>query len=261
MKPRAATIPVFMLTAMLASAGSASAERLVTSLSSHRVMITSNFTGAELVLFGSVERDAATVPRRGGYDLVATVTGPRQTLVTRRKDRVFGIWVNVESRAFVEVPSYLAIFSNKPFDAIANANMLRQNRVGFANTMLTQQIGPDLADTNSEDSLRMAFIRLRQASKLYIEQPNGVTFLTPALYRASILLPAETPVGAYEVDVKLFADGAMIARTASALEVVKVGFEQFVAASARDYGFLYGLVTMAMALMTGWLASVAFRRD
>ena len=47
------------------------AERLVTSLSSHQVLVTSSFTGVELVLFGSVERDAATVPRRGGYDIVA----------------------------------------------------------------------------------------------------------------------------------------------------------------------------------------------
>ncbi len=33
-----------------------------------------------------------------GYDLVVTVTGPQQTVVTRRKERVLGIWVNVDSR-------------------------------------------------------------------------------------------------------------------------------------------------------------------
>jgi hypothetical protein len=41
---------------------------------------------------------------------------------------------------------------------------------------------------------------------------------------------------AYEIDVKLFADGALLARTQTALEVVKVGFEQFVANAARDHG-------------------------
>jgi uncharacterized protein (TIGR02186 family) len=61
--------------------------------------------------------------------------------------------------------------------------------------------------------------------------------------------------------VKLFADGAVIARTSSAFEIIKVGFEQFVADAARDYGVLYGLVTAAMALLTGWFASVVFRRD
>ena len=52
-----------------------------------------------------------------------------------------------------------------------------------------------------------------------------------------------------------------MARTNSALEVVKVGFEQFVADAARDYGLLYGLATAMMALLTGWFASVVFRRD
>jgi uncharacterized protein (TIGR02186 family) len=72
----------------------ASAERLITSLSSHQVLVSSSFTGTELVLFGAIERDGATVVRKGGYDIVVTVSGPRETLVVRRKDRVAGIWTN-----------------------------------------------------------------------------------------------------------------------------------------------------------------------
>ena len=77
----------------------------------------------------------------------------------------------------------------------------------------------------------------------------------------AIDVPAEAPVGTYDVDVKLFADGAMIARTNSAFDIVKVGFERFIAGSAADHGLLYGLATAAMAIMTGWFASVVFRRD
>jgi hypothetical protein len=53
----------------------------------------------------------------------------------------------------------------------------------------------------------------------------------------------------------------MVARGNSAFEIVKVGFEQFLATAARDYGFFYGLTTAMMAVVTGWLASVVFRRD
>ena len=74
-------------------------------------------------------------------------------------------------------------------------------------------------------------------------------------------MPPNVPFGIYEVDVKLFADGAMVAQSDSALEVVKVGFEQFVAVAARDYALLYGLATAMLALLTGWFASVVFRRD
>jgi uncharacterized protein (TIGR02186 family) len=239
----------------------AAAERLVSSLSSHIVQITSSFTGVELVLFGTVENDQATVPRKGPYDIVATVIGPRQSLVTRRKERMFGIWVNAESRSFVEVPSYLAVLATRPFEAIADAETLRRQQIGIADTSLPQQIGPDVADVVPNDAFRQAFVRLKRNRGLYDEISNGVTFLTPTLYRASIFVPAEASIGNYEVDVKLFADGAVIARTSSAFEIVTVGFERFIAGAAVDHGLLYGLATAMMAVMTGWFASIIFRRD
>ena len=53
----------------------------------------------------------------------------------------------------------------------------------------------------------------------------------------------------------------LVARTNSALEVTKAGFEQYVADAARDHGLLYGFATTLMALLTGWIASVVFKKD
>lgn len=258
--PRFAALAV-MIGLMTVASAPAAAERLVVSLSNHRVMVTSSFTGVDLVLFANVERDQATLPRRSGYDVVVTVTGPRESRRTRRKERVFGIWVNVESRTFINVPSYLAAISSKPVDAIAGIDTLRRLQVGLSHILLPQRIGPDVADVVHNDPFRMAFLRLKKEHGLYIERPTGVTFLTPTLFRADIPLPANVPFGIYEVDVKLFADGAMVGQSTSALEVIKVGFEQFVADAARDYGLLYGLATAMLALLIGWFASVVFRRD
>jgi uncharacterized protein (TIGR02186 family) len=250
-----------VLWALAASVMPAAAERLVASISTHRVMVTSNFTGDELVLFGGIERDAQTVARRGGYDIVATVIGPRQNLVTFRKERVLGIWVNVDSRVFEGAPSYLAVLSNRPLDAIANGETLRRLQLGLDNVVLLQRASINIADSSRDDPFRQSFLRIKREHALYRQEENGVTFLTPALFRASIPLPGEVPVGNYEVDVKLFADGNLIARTPSAFEVYKAGFEQVVTATARDHGLLYGLGTAGMALLTGWFASVVFRRD
>jgi uncharacterized protein (TIGR02186 family) len=92
--------------------------------------------------------------------------------------------------------------------------------------------------------------------------PN-LHFLGPiALARAAAIpLTADVPIGNFAIDVELFADGAMVAHTNSALEVTKAGFEQYVADAARDHGLLYGLAAMLMALTTGWLASIVFRKD
>jgi uncharacterized protein (TIGR02186 family) len=161
----------------------------------------------------------------------------------------------------VQVPSYLATLSTKPAEEIATIDVLRRLQIGLRRTLLPQEIGPDTADVQREDPFRLAFLRLKQSRELYVEAPNAVTFITPILFRATIPLPAGAPIGNYEVELKLFADGALITRGGDAFEIVKFGFEQFVAGSALNHGLLYGLATAMMALLTGWLASVVFRKD
>src|SRR5260221_3896512 len=112
------TLTGLLLAAALA-ASPAQAERLIVSVSNDRVTVTPNYSGEELVLFGSVEKDPGTPPFRTSYDLVVTVSGPRADMVTRRKERRFGIWINTDSRQFLKVPTYLAQFSNRPFESIA----------------------------------------------------------------------------------------------------------------------------------------------
>jgi uncharacterized protein (TIGR02186 family) len=241
--------------------GPAGAERLVVSLSNHRVAVTSNFVGEELVLFGTIEPDSATMALRPPYDLVVTVSGPRQTLRTRRKQRMVGIWVNVDAREFVGVPSYLAVLSNRPVTEIAREDTLRRLQIGLDNFLLPQRIGSDLADTVRDDPFRSAFVRLQNQQGLYRESGTAVTFLTPTVFRAAIPMPAAVSTGNYAIDVQLFAGGILVARTNTALEVIKTGFEQYVADAARDYGLLFGMATAMMALLIGWFASLVFARD
>jgi uncharacterized protein (TIGR02186 family) len=239
----------------------AQAEQLIVSVSNQRVTVTPNYSGGELVLFGSVEKDASTPDNRSGYDLVVTVSGPPADMVTRRKERKFGIWINTDYRQFLKVPTYLALFSNRPFDAIASPEVQRRQQLGLNNVLLMQRVGPDYADVVPKDAFRSAFVRLRSEGGLYREETSAVTFLTPTLFRTGIPLPAEVPIGSYSVEIKLFSAGNLVTQTETSFEIVKVGFEQFVATSARQNGLVYGLVTAFMALMTGWMASIVFRKD
>jgi uncharacterized protein (TIGR02186 family) len=259
---RPLTIAAAVLLTAIAGTTPAAAERLVMSISRHQVMVNSNFAGTSIVLFGTVEPDTPAARRRAtGYDLVVTVSGPKQTLVERRKERVLGIWTNMSSRTFLNVPSYLAVLSNQPFEQITDPDTVRQLQLGLADKVFPQELGGDVGDVGRDDPFRTNFLRLKAQHQLYTQKTNGVTLLTPTVFRAEILLPAEAPIGNYDVDVKVLADGTLLTRGSSAFEIVKVGFEQFVANASQDYGLLYGITTAMMAIMTGWFASVVFRRD
>ena len=93
MRRRALMLAIVLLAG---GTGPAAAERLVVSLSNHRVAVTSSFSGADLVLFGTIEPDLPRTALRPSYNLVATVTGPPESMRTRRKERALGIGVNVD---------------------------------------------------------------------------------------------------------------------------------------------------------------------
>jgi len=237
----------------------AAAERLVTSVSTHRVLITSNFSGAELVLFGAID-DAPANVQIGAYDVVVSVRGPARSFVTRRKERVLGLWVNAASREFDQVPSYLAVMSNKPIAEIGPPELLRRYRIGLVYNVLPPTAN-DMAEAPPEDSFRAAFLRVKTNEGAYIADPKGVTFLTPRFFRAAVPVPGTAQTGDYQVETLLVAKGAMLAQQQTAIEVVKTGFEAVVAQEARSHRFFYGLGVALLALVTGLVATLLFRHD
>jgi len=253
---------LFMLAAMTAVllAAPLAAERLVMSVSTHRVLITSNFTGTEVVVFGSIE-DEDGVPERASYDVAITVRGPTQTYIARRKARVLGIWVNAESRQFIDVPSYLAVMTSRPPEELGPPDFLRRNRIGLVNQTFQQRIGGDFGDVVPQDPFRVAFLRVRMNEGLFYESSTGVTFLTPRLFRATVPIPGIAPTGTYQVEALLLGGGDVIARETTAIEVLKTGFEELLARAAREHGLLYGLATALLALGIGVAANFMFRRD
>jgi len=236
----------------------ATAQKLVSSISTHRVLINSSFTGTELVLFGTIE-DAPNA-EIGKYDIVVTVRGPARSYIAREKARILGLWVNARSREFARVPSYLAVLANRPPREIGSPEFLRANRIGLQNHIFTQQIGNDLADVTHSDPFREAFLRVKTDEGAYISDPNGVTFITPRLFRAGVSILGTATTGDYEVETLLISNGKVLAKQQTALEVVKTGFEAFVAREARRHGLYYGLTVAFLAIFAGAIANLLFRK-
>lgn len=251
---RAATLAAAALMALPLFAPLAHAERLVTSLSTHRVLISSNFTGTSLVLFASIEESDATREKPKKYDIAITVRGPATTFVTRKKDRILGLWVNYESRRYPDTPSYLAVLTNRPPGEFGPLEIQTKYKIGLNYAALPPSI---IDDKEFSDAL----LRVKKAEGLFYEETNAVTFLTPTLFRATVPIPSTAPTGPYEIDVHVFSNGVLAAQQTTAIEVVKTGFEAFVAQSAREARLDYGLGVAFLAFVVGTLAGLIFRRN
>lgn len=248
-----------LIVAAIGWASEAGAEALIVSLSSQRVAITSNYTGAQVVAFGSVERDAQTAPRTASYDIVVTVRGPRQAITVRERQALGPLWVNRAQQKFPEAPAFLGVYTTRPVEAIAGEGFRR--RFGIGLRAIVGAPGFTLDRGPADAPFRAALLRIKEGESLYVERPGAATLLTPSLFRAAISLPATAPPGNYDVEVGLFADGVSLGRQTTGFELVKSGFEQRAADFAREHGTFYGLALAAMSLLIGWFASVIFRRD
>jgi uncharacterized protein (TIGR02186 family) len=259
MMPRTVIAALMAFVGLALLAGPAGAQTLVVSLSSHRVLISSNYTGAQIAVFGAIERDARALSRGGEQDVVITITGPRRHLLVRQKVQLAGVWINQPQRRFGDAPSYLAELTSRPLGEIGGPDDLQRLRLGLRNN-LGDQVS-FMSSTDEEERFTQSLVRLKQQEALYQQVERGVTFLTPTLFRAAVDLPATAPPGNYDVSVRLLNGSVEISRQQTSFEVVQIGFEQRVAEFARGWGLIYGLATALAAVLFGWLATIVFRRD
>lgn len=233
-------------------------EQIQMGLSTDVIPVASDFSGTTIAVFGAIENADRIAQVLNEYSVVVTIEGPREDVVVRRKERVAGIWMNRQARTYRNVPGFYALASNRSLNAVAPDEVLRKLELGIERIPLNLFSGGGqtfiLPAPRFSDSLR----RLRIDDGLFSEDPGGVVFLGTSLFRATLAIPAEVPIGVHVVTAHLFHDNELLASRSARFVVRKVGFEEFVHTLAFQHGLWYGLAAVFIALATGWLASVVF---
>lgn len=243
-------IGLFALLASL-SASDARAQSLVADLSDHFIAITTGFVGADVLLFGAIE---------GEGDVVVVLRGPSGKELVRRKGRVAGIFVNDREMAFVNVPTFYNVSSNRPLSEILSPGTRVRHEIGFDTLRMAPEKQSDAANVALTEEFRQALIRNKQRAELYAEDPGKVTFLGARLFRLRVFFPSTLPTGSYTADVYMVRDGAVVSAQSTPLFVSKVGFGAEVYDFAYRWPMAYGLLAVLLALFAGWIAALAFRR-
>jgi len=244
-----------MLLAICMAAPSAygQTESVALDTSAREISIASDFAGAEITVFGAVDNSKQLTRTSGYYDIIIVIRGPAETIVTRRKERIAGIWINQDFREFTRVPSFYGVLSNRPTDEIADTETLRRFDIAFNPTPLNVKRTPP-------DEFERALLRLKQKQGMYVKEPLSVVFLSRSLFRATLSLPAQVDEGTYTAQIYLFHAGKLLSWDTSLLEVRKTGIERYLHTLAANQPWLYGLLCVAVAVLSGLLGWMLFRR-
>ena len=235
-------------------------ERIEIGLSTEVIAITSDFSGVDLTIFGAIDNADPLVQRQGRYDVFVILEGPSADLVTRRKGRVLGIWMNVDSQPFLGVPESFLISSTRLPQDVTDLETLARLSLGVGQIRLRS----DAANAQDEEDVReftAALRRLKEQGGLYQEFPSGVRFISQSLFRAQLRLPANVPLGRHVARAYLFRQGVLVAQTHATLDIRKAGLEYQLYRLAQERGLIYGLASVLLAFLVGWLGRVMFRRD
>lgn len=253
--------------AFMALSASASAQQPTESLNDlpaavveEQITVSSDYRGSYVTVFG-VNPD-----RRGRGDIVVVVRGPNEGAVIMRKRNFYGLWVNGDPVEFAQAPSFFAVLSNRPLRQIANAQSIWQYQLDPAASAQLASAVPAGADPSA---YRRALVRLRYRQGLYQSYDGrarpeadrgGLTMYQGGLFRAVVRLPANAPIAQYYADTYLFREGRLVSSQRIPVTISRIGVERRIHDLATNASWLYGIVTVLLALFAGWVAALLFRR-
>ncbi|KAA0971296.1 TIGR02186 family protein [Aureimonas fodinaquatilis] len=251
---------MLLLTLALPANAQTRVEGFEIGLSSDTVTVGSSFGSSRLVVFGALDNADQRVLRQGRYDIVVVLEGPRRDVVIRERDRFLGVWINRGSEDFNRLAQSYALASTRPLRDIAPASVLRQLTIGAQNEVLRAQQSVESSE-GQVDAYAAAMLRLKTQSGLYTESIGTVEFVSQTLFRAALVLSPDLPVGRHLLRAYLFREGQLIRERSDEIWVRKTGFDNEVSVFAANYGVLYGLMAVLLAVVTGWFGRLLFRRD
>jgi uncharacterized protein (TIGR02186 family) len=199
----------------------------------------------------------ARIPQ--GAEAVMEVVGQTRDEHLMRKGRRGGLWMNVGEIDFHGAPSlYMAMSTNpKLLEAGATAEPwgfpALKRRVTMSGLVQDQERGEFMEQ----------FLQMKESEGLYktfhepIQESGASGGLVPV--QGEFQLPTNVRPGSYEVCLSVIQEGQVTGTECRDLKVVMVGFPAMIATLAYQHGAIYGILAVAIAIVTGFAIGFIFK--
>jgi uncharacterized protein (TIGR02186 family) len=240
---RLLSIILLSLLAQPANAQDIGFERpLIGAVSSNKISMNANFNGQELLFFGA---------KNAAGDIVIVLRGPyAKSAVLRRKAKVAGMWMMVEHAKYKQIPAFYRIASTKPLSEILSQKQYAQ--LGIGNAGLQAELAQNNAANGNMDK---ALLNKLRKNNWLNTSPSRIDYIGESVFRGTMALPNNLPRGQYLAEIFLLQNGQLISSQTIAIKAQQQGFDAWLALQAHHAPLLYGIASVILALIGGWLGN------
>jgi len=225
------------------------AQPITVSANPSDILIGSRYSGIGLKVQG-------TAP--AGSDVILRFTGAPSELHLREKGKVFGLlWMNVGTVSVDNVPGVCIIDSSDSFGKLGSV------ATPFSLAGLIKDVSVEQSAAAEGIDIGKELLMLKKDEHLYSESENGVR-LGPdedgsRTFSAVLPVPSALAPGKYLVEAIAVRDGAVVAKTSTAIAARMVGFPDWLSKMAFDRSLLYGILATVIALVSGLVIGLVFQ--
>lgn len=219
---------------------------IISGISTNEINIDTNFNGTKILLFGA-KGDAGNI--------VVAVRGPKKNFLVTRKQKFLGIWYNGKRINFRDSFTYYSLFSTFD-DNKVTGQLLSQLELG------TQNLKFSTTETKNEEEgeFQMQLINKLEKNQLYSTGANKIEFLDETLFMVILNFPKTISRGVYTVEIYLISEDDLVSFQSIPIYVNQVGISANISDYAYQQPLLYGILSVIIALVIGWLANYLFVR-
>jgi uncharacterized protein (TIGR02186 family) len=226
-----------------------------------RLVVEPPVVSARLFYHGETVRVDGTAP--AGHEIAFVIIGKKASVELELKGKVGGlIWANTGAVTIENVPSLYLLATSPGLRDLLEANATESTSVGYRTIEAQSRFSPA---TSIDESHRIfeEFVKVKEKEKLYGVAEGQVTLTgDPGAgdrgCSAEFFIPADVPVGTFDVYLLAFDHNRETVLASASLTVEQAGLAAAISTMARERGLLYGVLSVIAALVAGVLAGIIF---
>lgn len=243
-----------LLLLLLVLALPVNAQTLRLAISDPVIGLDPNYAGQPIALFGTIEDCACDAV---DYDVAVSIMGPPRARVVNRSGRSgSGLIATLDRTFYDRLPSVYFLLTNAPLDRILRDDPDAARLLTPLGQIASTRTG-EVGGAGEFDAALLAELEEREE---FGTDSSAVHFVGPRFFTARVRLPSSALAGPYIAHVKLIHQGEIVAVASQAFVIRTIGFEARLIELIRQSPAYYGLLCVCVALVTGWIGGIVFRR-